>query len=99
MDLTAGRIRVKNWFDFLNPKDYAEGKWEVKADGRTVGSGVLPELDIQPGEEREYKLALPKMQCDSRRRVLAEHQIRAEIRHDVGCEGTRDRAGISSSCR
>ena len=61
VDLAAGRIRVKNWFDFTNPKDLAEGTWEVKADGRTVASGKLPALDIEPREEKEFTLALPKL--------------------------------------
>ncbi|MBI4873127.1 MAG: DUF4981 domain-containing protein [Acidobacteria bacterium] len=60
-DLAAGRIRVKNWFDFVNAKDVAEGSWEVKADGRTVAVGKLPDLDLKPREEKEYTLALPKL--------------------------------------
>ena len=62
VDLAAGVIRVKNWFDFTNPKDLAEGLWEVKADGRTIASGRLAELDIAPTEEKEYKLAVPRVQ-------------------------------------
>jgi len=61
VDLAAGRIRVKNWYDFTNPKDLAQGVWEVKAGGHTIGSGSLPELDIQPREEKEYTLTLPKI--------------------------------------
>ena len=61
MDLAAGRIKVKNWFDFINAKDVAEGRWEVKADGRAVASGSLPELDIAPRQEKEYTLPLPKI--------------------------------------
>ena len=61
VDLAAGTIRVKNWFDFINPKDLAQGAWEVKADGRTIASGNLPSLDLQPREEKEYKLELPKI--------------------------------------
>jgi beta-galactosidase len=61
-DLGAGRIRVKNWFDFTNPKDLAEGTWEVKGGGRTLGSGVLPALDIEPGAEKEFTLELPKFE-------------------------------------
>jgi beta-galactosidase len=61
VDLSAGKIRVKNWYDFLNPKDMAEGVWEVKADGRTVATGRLPELDLEPRAEKEFALALPKI--------------------------------------
>ncbi|MEO8596983.1 MAG: glycoside hydrolase family 2 TIM barrel-domain containing protein [Candidatus Solibacter sp.] len=61
VDLADGRIKVKNWFDFTNPKDFAQGKWEVKADGRTLAAGTLPALDIAPGGEKEFNLAMPKI--------------------------------------
>ena len=93
MDLADGRIKVKNWFDFTNPKDLAQGTWEVKADGRTVASGTLPALDIAPREEKEFTLALPKIDAAAGRRVLAERQLHAEARHRVGAAGPRDRLG------
>ncbi len=61
VDLADGRIKVKNWFDFTNPKDLAQGTWEVKADGRTVASGKLPALDIAPREEKDYSIPMPKI--------------------------------------
>ena len=61
LDLADGRIKVKNWFDFTNPKDMAQGTWEVKADGRTIASGKLPELDIAPGQEKDINLPMPKI--------------------------------------
>jgi beta-galactosidase len=61
VDLAAGKIKVKNWFDFTNPKDVAQGSWEVKADGRTIAAGKLPALDIAPRAEQEYTIALPKI--------------------------------------
>jgi beta-galactosidase len=61
VDLADGRIKVKNWFDFTNPKDLAQGTWEVKADGKTVAGGKLPALDIGPGEEKEFNLPMPKI--------------------------------------
>ena len=61
VDLAAGKILVKNWFDFTNPKDLAQGAWEVKAEGKTIASGKLPALDIAPREEKEYTIELPKI--------------------------------------
>ena len=61
VDLAAGRIKVRNWFDFTNPRDLAEGHWQVLADGKPVASGRLPDLDIAPHQEKEYKLALPAL--------------------------------------
>jgi beta-galactosidase len=61
VDLAAGKIRIKSWFDFVNAKDVAEGLWEVTADGRRVASGRLGELDLAPGEEKEMTLPLPEL--------------------------------------
>jgi beta-galactosidase len=59
VDLASGRIRVKNWYDFLNAGDVAEGRWEVKANGKPLASGALPPLDLAPREEKEFRIALP----------------------------------------
>ena len=61
VDLPAGRVRVRSWFDFINARDLAEGRWEVKAGGKTIASGSLPELDIEPRQEKEYSIALPRI--------------------------------------
>jgi beta-galactosidase len=58
-DLAAGRIGVRNWFDFVNARDVATGTWSVTANGRRVASGGLPELDIAPGLQREFTIPLP----------------------------------------
>jgi beta-galactosidase len=63
-DLSAGAVKVKNWFFFTNPKDTVDGLWEVKCGSRTIGSGHLPALDINPGEEKEFRLALPKIAAE-----------------------------------
>ncbi len=59
VDLAAGRISVKNWFDFVNAHDIARGLWSVTAAGRTVASGTLPDLDLAPRAEREFAIAWP----------------------------------------
>jgi beta-galactosidase len=56
------RIRVKNWNFFVNPKGSVEGSWEVTKDGKTVASGALPAIDVEPGAEKEFNLALPKLE-------------------------------------
>ena len=61
VDLADGRIKVKNWFVLHQPEGRRGGKWEVKADGATVAAGNLPALDIAPGGEKEFNLALPKI--------------------------------------
>lgn len=59
-DLAKGRIRIKNWYHFLNPKDYAEARWSVSSAGKVVAAGVLPALDIEPGAEKEFDVPLPR---------------------------------------
>jgi beta-galactosidase len=49
VDLSTRTIEVKNYYDFLNLKDFAAGQWRLKADGRPIQSGSLPELDLAPG--------------------------------------------------
>lgn len=60
-DLGAGRIRVRSWFDFINARDLAQGLWEVRASGALLASGKLAELDLNPGEEKEFQVALPEI--------------------------------------
>jgi len=62
LDLSSGRIRVKNWYHFSNAGDMAEGSWSVTAAGLNIAQGVFPRLDIPPGEEREFQLNLPKLE-------------------------------------
>jgi beta-galactosidase len=61
VDLAAGRIAVKSWFDFLNAREVATGAWTITANGRTVASGDLPELDIAPRQQREFTIAWPRI--------------------------------------
>jgi beta-galactosidase len=62
VDLKTGRIRVKNWFDFVRASEVAEGVWSVVADGKSVASGKLPSLDLAPREEKEFIVNLPSIQ-------------------------------------
>jgi beta-galactosidase len=56
-DLAARTVTVKNWYDFTNPRDIAAGAWKLKADGKEIQSGKLPELDLAPGATTQ--LAIP----------------------------------------
>ena len=62
VDLAAGKIAVKNWFDFINAKSLALGRWSVTGpDGQVVARGTLPELDLAPREQQEFTIALPDL--------------------------------------
>jgi beta-galactosidase len=64
VDLRSGKVRVKNWFFFTNAQDTAEGFWEIKAGSRTIASGRFPALDIPPGGEKEFQLAVPSITAE-----------------------------------
>jgi beta-galactosidase len=59
IDYETGKLKIKNWFDFINPRDLIEGVWEVKADDKTLHSGKMAELDIEPHEEKEFAIPIP----------------------------------------
>ncbi len=65
VDLAAGTIAVKSWFDEINPKDLVEGRWDILADGRVIASGPMPDPDLAPREQKIVKLALPALQADA----------------------------------
>jgi beta-galactosidase len=64
VDLPAGKISVKSWFDEINPKDLVEGRWDVVANGRVIASGPTPEIDIAPREQKTLQLALPALRAE-----------------------------------
>ena len=62
VDAAAGRVRVRNAYDFLD-LSHLTVEWRLVADGVAVQSGTLAEpLELEPGERRE--LTLP---CDAGR--------------------------------
>jgi beta-galactosidase len=85
-DLAAGRITVKNWYDFINAKDVVQGVWEIVDDtGKAAASGVLPELDIAPHQERVFTLPLPDRlrNLDDRTRTQYWLNVRFVTRADT----------------
>jgi len=42
-------VEIRNGYDFLSLHDLLRGEWALSADGKTVQSGRLPELDLAPG--------------------------------------------------
>ncbi len=58
VDLASGRIEVRNKYDFLG-LNFAYLQWAVMADGDTLASGHVDELDIGPRRSRVLDLPLP----------------------------------------
>ena len=48
VDLDAGQIEIRNWYDFTNLQDLLRGTWRLLADGREVRSGSIDKLNIAP---------------------------------------------------
>lgn len=63
-DRQTGKMKIKNWFDFINPADLVEATWEVKGEDKVLGGGRLPDLDIAPHQEREFVIPLSSIQPD-----------------------------------
>ena len=64
-DAANGILKIHNYMDFLNLKDYCILKWEVSQDGETAAEGIIDAsvLDIPPHEEREIPLKVSVPNC------------------------------------
>lgn len=62
VDLSTRTVAIKNWFDFLNLRDVAAGRWSLKADGKQIQDGALPELDLAPGGSKQFTLPINPFQ-------------------------------------
>lgn len=61
-DAGEGVLKIHNYMDFLNLKDYCILKWIVTQDGETKAEGVVEDaslLDIAPHKEGEIRLKFP----------------------------------------
>ncbi len=58
VDLAKRTVEVRNWYDFTNLKDIANGQWRLKADGKEIQSGKLPPLDLVPGASKQLEIPL-----------------------------------------
>ncbi len=57
--LTAGKIKLKNKYNFLNLKDF-DIRWEVMKDGVSSSSGVLETVDLAPNHETILQIPFNK---------------------------------------
>jgi beta-galactosidase len=55
VDPDTGRVRLRNRYNFL-PLDGFDLQWSLRESGRTVRSGIIRDLGVQPGEFAEYRL-------------------------------------------
>ncbi|MBM4047521.1 MAG: DUF4981 domain-containing protein, partial [Planctomycetes bacterium] len=57
-DLAAGKIRVRNKYQFTNLKRF-DVLWTVTEDGKVMAEGPLPSLDLAPGAATTVTVPLP----------------------------------------
>ncbi len=57
-DIEAGKFRVKNRHDFLSLNGY-DINWAVSANGKEMANGILPQLSLEPGQEKVVTVELP----------------------------------------
>lgn len=85
VELASRTISIKNWFDFLNLKDIAAGRWVLKADGKEVQSGDLPELDLVPGASKQ--ITIPVRPFEPQPGVEYFLEVTFTLKHDTPWAG------------
>ncbi len=56
IDLSAGKIEIKNWFDFTNLSEIFECFWQIKSDNKIIENGQIEDIALSPGENRIIKI-------------------------------------------
>lgn len=92
VDLKAGKVAVRNKH-FFTDLSYLQPSWRVRADGKTLGEGLLPRLSTLPGESEVVNIPLPEITPEAGTEywlqlsfTLAEDQPWAEKGHEVAWE-------------
>ena len=99
VDLAAGTITVKNWFDEVNPKDFVEGRWDILAE--RARDRLRPDAGDRPRAAPAEDDALGAAGAHRRagRRVLPQREFRAEKARRRGRRGATRSPGSSGRSR
>ena len=96
VDAAAGRLRVRNDYDFRS-LDFVEVAWDVTEDGRVVRQGTVPAPSLGPKQEGGARAAarrrLPKPSAGHR--AVPERALRAEAGRALG--EARPRRGLGAA--
>jgi beta-galactosidase len=57
IDLARGIVTIKNKYAFLD-LDRFYFQWEIRADGKSIKTGTIHDVNLKPGEQENYKLDL-----------------------------------------
>ncbi len=56
-----GKISIKNKYQFINLKKF-DMSWELSSDGTVIEAGMMPSLDLAPGESSDVTIPFSKPQ-------------------------------------
>jgi beta-galactosidase len=58
LDIEQDKIRITNRFDFTNLKNFII-HWKIKSNGKTISSGSIPSISLDPHQTKLFKIGLP----------------------------------------
>lgn len=78
-DLDRGIIRVENKYAFKSLNEF-EVSYEIMEDGRKVSGGIIENLDVCPGEVKEYKIeyGIPRINRGSEYYLLVSFRLKED---------------------
>ncbi len=74
-NLTAGRLKVRNWFFFTNLNEFSVN-WVLSEDGSNIQEGIIEPIDLPPGETGFIKIPFEKPEL----KPGAEYHLRVSFR-------------------
>lgn len=58
LNIEQDKIRITNRFDFTNLKNFII-HWKIKTNGKTISSGSIPSISLEPHQTKSYKIGIP----------------------------------------
>lgn len=81
VDLAAGTVRVRNRYDHTALSERVTGAWKIEADGVSLASGTLSDLQIEPRGEALVTLGLPTLEPEAGKEYFLTLEFRAAASH------------------
>ncbi len=64
VNLTEGKILIHNKFDFISLKNI-KFNWELAVNGNIIQNGTIDNIEIGPGEQKEYFIPFKKLNLEA----------------------------------
>ncbi len=78
VDLAAGTVKIRNWYDFTMLDEAVTGRWRIEANGRKQGEGEITDLKIAPHTERTVRLGIPEIESVAGHEYFLTLEFRAK---------------------